>query len=559
MKPVKSTSKKTSKKVTPPAALPGKRPVSPLPKTLPAKASVGSSAAPVPPTAAPRKSPAKPIVPQPSSPAPKGKKTAEQISPAEAPTKTTARRMPFEVPPILLEGDQPAAPPLGGPGQRYALGPVPPASAAGGAAVPQLPEAYGTQRLLLTARDPLWLYAHWDLTREQLRGYNAQARDRHLALRVFQGAIGPTPFVEVAVHPESRHWFVHVGRGGEKFLAQLGFHLPDGSWTTIATSDATLTPPDTISEDGTVRFATIPVEVPFSQVLPLAREVVRQNVPLVEVVEQLQAHGFPQFTLETIPPLVSDEPPALVVEETLPIPTPAPDFATGLPLEMAPAAIGWPEELKPPATPIANVPASKTTPTESGAPAVGPFTPVWTPEQERALASIITMDSVRRVWMGSLEITELIRRQLTREIASQAAAQFSHPTGLPVPPGTGALPSIAPWSSFSHAESQPAPGPGASNFWFNINAELILYGATEPDATVTIGGKPIKLRSDGTFSYRFALPDGHYDLPVVAIAADGSEGRAADLNFSRGTQYRGQVDAHPQDPALKAPLVVNVG
>ena len=25
-------------------------------------------------------------------------------------------------------------------------------------------------------------------------------------------------------------------------------------------------------------------------------------------------------------------------------------------------------------------------------------------------------------------------------------------------------------------------------FWFNVNAELIIYGATEPNATVTIGG-----------------------------------------------------------------------
>ena len=35
-----------------------------------------------------------------------------------------------------------------------------------------VPEAYGTQRLLLTARDPHWLYARWDLTRDQQRKYN---------------------------------------------------------------------------------------------------------------------------------------------------------------------------------------------------------------------------------------------------------------------------------------------------------------------------------------------------------------------------------------------------
>ena len=93
---------------------------------------------------------------------------------------------------------------------------------------------------------------------------------------------------------------------------------------------------------------------------------------------------------------------------------------------------------------------------------------------------------------------------------------------------------------------------------FNVNAELIIYGATEPDAEVSIGGRLIKLRTDGTFSYRFALPDGDYDLPVVATSSDRSDGRAAGLRFSRATSYRGDVGTHPQDSNLKAPRVENV-
>jgi hypothetical protein len=96
-------------------------------------------------------------------------------------------------------------------------------------------------------------------------------------------------------------------------------------------------------------------------------------------------------------------------------------------------------------------------------------------------------------------------------------------------------------------------------FWFNVNAELIIYGATEPDAAVTIGGRKIQLRKDGTFSFRFALPDGNYDLPVQATSADHSDSRRAELKFSRATQYRGEVGQHPQDKALKAPKVENVG
>jgi hypothetical protein len=95
------------------------------------------------------------------------------------------------------------------------------------------------------------------------------------------------------------------------------------------------------------------------------------------------------------------------------------------------------------------------------------------------------------------------------------------------------------------------------DFWFNVNAELIVYGATEPTARVTIGGRPIKLRPDGTFSYRFALPDGDYGLPAEATSVD-DEMRRADLKFKRGTTYLGEVGQHPQDKSLKIPAPENV-
>jgi len=87
---------------------------------------------------------------------------------------------------------------------------------------------------------------------------------------------------------------------------------------------------------------------------------------------------------------------------------------------------------------------------------------------------------------------------------------------------------------------------------------LIIYGATEPDASVTIGGRKIQLRTDGTFSYRFALPDGQYGLPIAATSADKVETRNADLKFARSTEYRGDVGKHPQDPKLKKPGLKNV-
>jgi len=62
-------------------------------------------------------------------------------------------------------------------------------------------------------------------------------------------------------------------------------------------------------------------------------------------------------------------------------------------------------------------------------------------------------------------------------------------------------------------------------FWFVLNTELIVYGATEPDAAVTVMGKSIPLRPDGTFTMRFALPDGRQVIPVSATSADEVETR----------------------------------
>ncbi|MBM3255403.1 MAG: DUF4912 domain-containing protein [Candidatus Omnitrophica bacterium] len=62
-------------------------------------------------------------------------------------------------------------------------------------------------------------------------------------------------------------------------------------------------------------------------------------------------------------------------------------------------------------------------------------------------------------------------------------------------------------------------------FWMVVNTELIVYGATEPDAKVTVQGKDIRLRPDGTFTLRFALPDGRQVIPVQATSADAAETR----------------------------------
>lgn len=80
-----------------------------------------------------------------------------------------------------------------------------------------------------------------------------------------------------------------------------------------------------------------------------------------------------------------------------------------------------------------------------------------------------------------------------------------------------------------------APPKRPHSFWLVADAELIVYGATEPDATVTIGGRPIELNPDGTFRFQMSFQDGLIDYPIVAVAVDGKQTRSIQMKFNRET------------------------
>lgn len=73
-------------------------------------------------------------------------------------------------------------------------------------------------------------------------------------------------------------------------------------------------------------------------------------------------------------------------------------------------------------------------------------------------------------------------------------------------------------------------------FFFWLECELIIYGGTEPDATVTMQGRPVQLRPDGTFTFRYALPDGRFVFDCHAESSDGIEERIITPIVSRSTE-----------------------
>jgi hypothetical protein len=111
---------------------------------------------------------------------------------------------------------------------------------------------------------------------------------------------------------------------------------------------------------------------------------------------------------------------------------------------------------------------------------------------------------------SSLELKQLFEERLRRPMGSPAVTSF----------GSGA---------FQFGKQR--------QFFFQLDAELIVYGATEPTAKVTLQGEPVKLRPDGTFTMRFSLPDSRQIIPAVAASADGVEERTIVLAVERNTKH----------------------
>lgn len=109
----------------------------------------------------------------------------------------------------------------------------------------------------------------------------------------------------------------------------------------------------------------------------------------------------------------------------------------------------------------------------------------------------------------SRELQELLEERLRRPLGTPMTTRF----------GSGA-------TALDSAEEMP----------FAVDAEIIIYGAANRDAHVTLKSEPVQLREDGTFAVRLSLPDKRQVIPVVASSADGVEQQTIILAVERNTK-----------------------
>lgn len=69
-----------------------------------------------------------------------------------------------------------------------------------------------------------------------------------------------------------------------------------------------------------------------------------------------------------------------------------------------------------------------------------------------------------------------------------------------------------------------------------VDAELVVYGSSDPNTHVTVSGEPVAVSPDGSFAVKVHFPDRRQVIPIVASSADGVEQKTIILGVERNTK-----------------------
>lgn len=137
---------------------------------------------------------------------------------------------------------------------------------------------------------------------------------------------------------------------------------------------------------------------------------------------------------------------------------------------------------------------------------------------QKEFERLLKLSGVEQIGKSSFDVAKLMRERW-EEIVSISSAQMPFsPKGI---------------SSFRGQPEVAEVKP--KGFWLKADTELIVYGTTETDAELTVAGEKVNLNSDGSFSLRFALPDGTKQIPIVATSSDKSISKQITFNVTRKT------------------------
>ena len=352
-----------------------------------------------------------------------------------------------------------------------------------------LPNGYGESRIVLMPRDPEWAYTYWDIPNDRKQEMRRQG-GQQLALRIYDvtdvnlDTQSPHSIQEYPCDELAREWYVPIPVSDRDYAIDIGYRCADGRWLVLARSAEVRVPPVYPSDWIEDQFITIDWEEDlcgktFAQLVPPAKRMAQA------------ANGVGYSTGNAIYEQIfgmAESAEAMRVAGSV--------FGSMQHVAGSVQQVGIHEQAL----------SSYVFPSGVG---------MWAaPTMSGLTASGVGMSGLTAsgVGMSGLTMSGVGMSGLTMSGFGMSGVGMS---------GVGFATPMRP-----------------RQFWLVADAELIVYGATEPDATVYIGGQPIKLNADGTFRFQMSFQDGLIDYPIFAVAADGEQNRAIHMKFERETPER---------------------
>lgn len=366
--------------------------------------------------------------------------------------------------------------------------------------LPDLPDGYGESCIVLMPRDPQWAYAYWDVPIEHKNDLRSQGGSR-LALRFCDVTDinleyqSPHSLQQYECDEMAREWYLPVPVSDRDYVVEIGYVCNDGRWLLLARSAIVHIPPVYPSDWIDDQYISVDWSEElrgktFLELVPPAKQMAGSPYPLYEKIYDMAQDAEAQRIAGSLYGSMQHVP------------------GSGVSSFIFPSGVGqWAEKSM-----------SGAGMTMSGA------------GMEMGMGMGMTMSGAGMT-MSGVGMT-----MLGAGLTMSGAGMGMSGVGMM---GYGEYTMSGMGMTMSGAGfSASAPPIRPRKFWLIADAELIVYGATEPDATVTIGGRPIQLNPDGTFRFQMSFQDGLIDFPIMAVAADGEQNRAIHMKFERETPER---------------------
>ncbi|MDX2230431.1 MAG: DUF4912 domain-containing protein [Leptolyngbyaceae cyanobacterium bins.349] len=430
--------------------------------------------------------------------------------------------------------------------------------------LPDLPAGYGECRIVLMPRDPQWAYTYWDIPNEAKENLRQQG-GQQLALRIYDvtdvnlAFQAPHSIQEYPCDELAREWYLPIPVSDRDYVLDIGYRCADGRWLMLARSAQVRIPPIypsdwiedyflTVSWDEELRGRNFATLTPPSKRVAPGTSIYDEMYSLADDAEAQRVAGSLYSSMQPVPGS---------------IPAGSIQHVAGSMQHVA-------GSMQHVAGSIQHVPGSVQQSVSSYVLASG--VGMWAVPGAQTMSGVgltasgvgmtmsgvgltasgvgmtmsgvgltasgvgMTMSGVGLTASGvGLTASGVGMTMSGVGLTASGVGMTMSGVGLTAS-GVGMTMSGVGMSGVGFSASLPLVRP--RKFWLIADAELIVYGATEPDATVTIGGRPIKLNPDGTFRFQMSFQDGFIDYPIMAVAADGEQMRSIHMKFNRETPER---------------------